>query len=307
MKDWQEIRTFLTRRIAGSRGKQAQSFKSWLRKLEKNPQGRILAASMAIDLVSGALEADDLASVFKDMDPAEEPASVAFAKALDEEPYSSRFVCCSRFPEPPDDATPHLYVRILEMDSFITYYLAPTYGYSQAQDDRVEIYNSFLKEGFDFTKLDDLDVEWTGERGRVWVLPRANFESIIKNHAADAATVLNDALGLGYSKGGGPSGKPEFVAVFYPEKFPEKCRQPTFADAQWRRRGFYLSNGKDDAWGRTHSCSGLREPVPERVHRGVPKFSGEGFSVNRIGFATPPLMDFEKLLEAAYERYMRYK
>lgn len=304
MDSWEEIRNFLTNQITKRR------FNLWLQDLEQTADGRVLGASIAIDLLSGALELNELAAVFDDLDNNTTPVR-AFARVLDQEPHNSRLICCSPFPEPPDDATPHLYVRILEMDSFLSYYAQPTYYYSSAPDDRAEVYELFLKDHdkfrdgqvVKFNDLADIDRTWSGDRGRVWVLALSDFEKIRAEHLSNLATVLNDALGLGYRAGGGPSGNPDFVAVYYPEFFVEKCKQPTSADAQWRRPSFYISNGKGDGWGRTHSCSGMYDPVPERVHGEIVHFSGEGFSVWRIGEAMAPIVNRDALLEAAFNRY----
>jgi hypothetical protein len=307
-KEWQEVRAYLTREIvAGDIGRKKRNFELWLNKLEKSDELRTLGVSVAIDLQSGALQAKDVAGLFDQMGRGTESPALAFANVLDQEPHSERLLCCSPFPTPPGDKAPCLYVRVIEMLSFFTYYLQPTYLYSYGPADRAQVYAAFLRDGLNMENLADIDVVWTGDRGRVWVLPQTHFEEIMAKNPGNAATVLNDALGLGYDYGGGPAGSPEFVAVFYPETFTHRCSQPTSADAQWRHRGFYLSNGKDDAWGRTHSCSGVYDPVPERVHSGIPNFSGQGFSLKRIGVATPPPKDYEKLLKAAFERYRRFR
>lgn len=305
-KMWLDIRSFLLREIGSVKIRpQSNRFKKWLYSLQRHDEGRILATSLAIDLLSGALNRTELANIFSAIDGSPRRAIESFAEVLDKEPYFSRLICCSPFPEPPDDSQEHLYVRIVEMASFITFYLGPTYGYTNALDDRKEIADIFLNDRFRFEDLDDLDRAWTGSRGRVWVLPRASFETILNDHKANAASVLNDALGLGYPAG--PSGHPEFLAVFYPSHFPEKCKQPTSADARWSKPGFYLSNGREDAWGRTQSCSGRHEPIKERVHAGVDKFSGAGFSVKWVGPAAAPPIDRKALLKEAFCRYKKFR
>jgi hypothetical protein len=81
----------------------------------------------------------------------------------------------------------------------------------------------------------------------------------------DAATVLNDALGLGFPP---RSSGAELVAVQYPRGVPTDCGQPRTLHADWEGLNFFMPYGRQDGWGRTQSCSGTLSPMRERVHGG---------------------------------------
>jgi hypothetical protein len=302
-EEWNEVSRFLSDQFSSfvERGR----IDAWLDSLTTD-EGKALAVCLAIDLLSKAVESEDVAIVAHDLAELAHRGTDAFALAVDKDPQKSKFICISRLPKHNPALTRASYVRVIELLSFLMFCANPAYGFGLGQKGRAEflrMFPPFAETGID---VDDVAACLSGNRGRVWVLPKEQFEEILQNNSDGAATFLNDALGLGYPVGGGPNGEPEFLAVIYPPEFKERCCQPTAFDAVWGGANFYLSHGDDDGWGRTHSCSGTKPPLKERVHPAIEKIPN-GFYLLYVGTAQTPDPNRDAYLSAAIERYKSAK
>jgi hypothetical protein len=281
------------------------TLKEWVAALERTPDGQILAASLAIDLRSGAVEASTLATVLAHMDAhySQDDAVFAFESAGMTAGLQSRIVCGSCFHS--SGTTDSQYVRVTELGHFVRSHLIP-WGFTADPGDIEEVRSIFDRVGT--LTLNDSMGSLSGRKALVWVAAQDDVDrELAAGTSRSAGHVLNDALGLGYRRGSGVHGEPEFVAVRYPRDFADRCstdaHQPTSLDATWiAGEVYYISTGRNDGWGRTHSCSGTRAPIRERVHMNVDQIDSS-FSATLLGPATPDVQfDPSARMREAYTR-----
>lgn len=295
---WLDVKTVLLDRVIPLMTDQGKG-REWVEVLEHSPDGPRLGACIAIDVVSGSLPPDIFASVLDLINLPITDARWSFADAVERHP--DNFVCASSFTPTPlehDD----VYVRVLELGNFITYYAGPAHSYSSLDPDDVREVQRVFFSPDDDEEWPDIDVEWSGSMGRIFVLSHKELTNLIDG-ITDKGAVVNDSLGLGKDRGVGDDDKPLFVKVIYPDDFSYTCVQPTTLDVPWTYpTWFYLSYGDADTWGRTHSCSGRGKNVRERVHFRLAYLTGS-YSGRIIGTASSPLVaDRYSLLAEAYNR-----
>ena len=124
MLQWKDIRAFLKAEIV-TRMKDKPRGLDWLKGLRTSKDGERLGVCMAIDVLSQALAPELFAEILDRVNVKIGDSRVAFAQAL-EKFIDDRFNCPSKFrTEPGTDGEP--YVRVLNMDGLIRYYIAPSY------------------------------------------------------------------------------------------------------------------------------------------------------------------------------------
>jgi hypothetical protein len=302
---WDKIKKFLLDNVIDSMNDPTRGRK-WLNALEKKscPDGKRLGACIAIDVKSGALTGQTFADILDTMDTS--PAALkdacrAFGITLAKHPKQAAFICASQYSGDPLPKTNH-YVRVLSLDAFIEFYVQPTYaaiGFDQVSLDDVR--TMFFDEPV-HSNLGEIEAWWSGRNGNVWVLSYEDLDKLVgQSTGAERASLLNDALGMGID--GKDLHWPELVAVYYPSDLDVECRQPTTLDASWDMPGsYYVSYGNFDRWGRTHSCSGERERIRERVHLKFKNLTRD-YSIYQLGIVSDLKVDRNKLLDEAFTRF----
>lgn len=285
---------------------EASAISDWLDTLPTTPEGEVLAASLAIDLLSDALVADDVARIVSRIDLGTTgPAVVEFNRVLSELALGGTLICASRLEAAPLDAD--TYVRTIELSSFVTYYLGPAYGYTTSAAHLEEVRTLF--EILGEWAMGDIDKPFRGARGICWVAPFSELKDILAGSSAECtvAAALVDTLGLNISAASGAADAPELVIVRYPENFDKilgvPSKQPTSCDATWKPEDVcYISYRKDNGWGKTHSCSGEKDSVRERVHPTIMHLH-DAFVASLIGASSPAIvMDRKKWRDTAFLR-----
>lgn len=274
--------------------------RAWFDNLYDSSDGGRLAICLVIDIHHRAVNPRLVADILDTLGTRVQEGRWAFAEAVERHPIGKRFDCVDCVPREADPK--RTYLRIVDLWEFIEYYAGPTYYHTFSVEEVDTVYEIFL-EDLKHTNLGDIKLEWTGGRGRAWVAPLEEHAHRTKGLTEDeAATSVNDFLGL--AKKPSPAGKrkTELLAVTYPAGFDPGCRLPTALDPSWRNPGgYYLSYGDVDGWGRTQSCSGQPKPCPERVHSGFVGLS-DAFSVSRVGEVRELVEDRRALLLEAYQR-----
>jgi hypothetical protein len=281
--------------------KSPDSGTTWLQGLRSDPEGIRLAVCITIDLLSGALDGSLVADILNHVDPDCESSVQEFGRALDDHPRFPELILASQCAVPELDEGDQ-YVRVMYLRDFATYYVwATDPQYFADKVDLQDLKRQYFSRPVEFRT----DRWWSGARRIVWVTARSELDALARTPdggeltAEQQATAVADGLGLGPPV----TSEGELVAICYPAGFDRflAFRQPTSLDAGWQRQSFYLSYLRDDGWGRTHSCSGERDPARERVHSQF-KGLGSGFVTRSIGRVRPPPTNRAALLHAAVER-----
>jgi hypothetical protein len=302
MMNWENVEAYLKSNLIPLTRKKWRA-KRWLRKLpyDRDRSGELLGINMAIDIASEAILPGVFASIIDRITVPIWSARTAFFRAQVNHPDSDSFVCASQL-NSPTLADSNAYLRVLEIEDFAEYYTGPSFVFlPHSPIDIKEVRKRYFSTK---TSLAAIDKWWDGSFGRVWVMSKQEFSSVCaKFPKAEHGTILNDALGIGHSHGGGPKGEPEMVAVEYPTNFNVGCKQPTLLDSKWRNKStWYVSEGNKDGWGTTQSCSGLRDGIRERVHSRFKNLTDEYYTIH-IGPADTPGMDVSALISEAYRRF----
>jgi hypothetical protein len=300
MRHWNEVRKYLDREIIQGM-KDKKKGLAWLKELPRNQFGELLGICMAIDVVSGAVLRDTFSSILDYLKPPFINAKSAYYNAQLKHPTTEDFVCASRFNSPLLPSTDS-YVRVMEIESFTTYYGGPALGLSSLDpSDVARVRKRFFRRT---TNLHQIDRWYSGVNGRVWVMSKNEFSSICRGIPTDAhASILNNRLGLGFKRGGGPNGEPEMVAIEYPNNFSVGCKQPTMLDHAWNGNlNWYVSDQDRDGWGTTQSCCGTQKGIRERVHSKFKNLTSDFLTIY-IGLANPPPMNNIELIAEAYKRF----
>ncbi len=291
----------------------------WLTALSQNNTGRLLLVCLAIDLKAEAMSPDQFNDVLNALPQDSIDICQAIARKLlvDAHSTSPRWICGSRLPSGILD-TKERFIRVLELGDFIRFYVRPSLAKGMRPEQVEEVLRQFFDDDDGMT-LGDISAWWTGGHGRVWVLPLSEFLQLRdRANPREPGSVYLDALGLPFppGEGVGLGGSPHVVAVEYPDygtlSAEKNCepKQPTALDATWDSPSpMYVSHGKEDGWGRTHSCTGQKYlesrygTARERVHG---KFEGLTwhFRALNVGPASPQFgLQTEKVLSAAINRF----
>jgi hypothetical protein len=274
----------------------------WLTLLIAHDEGKRFAACLAIDLRCEALKPEEVRPFFAAVsngcaDGLE--ALKCFADAI--EAVRDEWVCRSSYKGTPLKGGDR-YARVMEIKGFTERYLAPTLpippnaaGVREAR--------RMLKRGLPLGMLRSV---WRGGLPNVWILSRGDLEKIrAGSHPDHPGTVVNDALGLGFPDGGADDGRPELLAVFYPEGLPDETFQPTTFDCRWDQYlHLFVAMGKNNSWGETFSVSGDPPYCPERVHRAITGLNSS-FVAEYIGVSNILTRDVSKLVKTALERFKK--
>jgi hypothetical protein len=297
---WNTVRETLISAVALTRDSSAGT--AWVDQLPSAADGDLLGVCLAIDLISGATKPETVAQIVDDVRDEDGDARSKFYQAVNRCVPSVR--CQSRLTLSTPDAVS--YMRIIELGDFILYYLRPVYPYTTDPADVATVRRLFLRRTP--RPLGDITNPWSGRHQIVWVIPEQEVQAALTRSVTgnDAAVELADRLGLALNGGVGPGNALELIAVTYPTSFESdhgiQCHQPTTFDANWSAPGtLYVSHGRNDGWGRTRSCSGTRQQMPERVHSELPRLT-DGFSLTPIGVAPPPSTDRSAILDEACHR-----
>ncbi len=295
---WNSIRSIIAERVIPLMATPDNGI-AWLSALEVAEDGHRLGACIAIDVLAGAIDSLYFSAVLDKIDLVIPDARHSFAKAVGEPPPDT-LICASRFCADHSDET---YVRVLELSTFIEFYVRPTYYKVPFDPEDVNDVREDFFGGEAGQSWPDLTVEFSGTFGRVFVTSLTDFEAVLNDAAYDRrGTVVNDAFGLNLDTGVGTDNHPEFVAVKYPQAIEETSHQPTTFDVSWVYPGaFYLSFKDLDLWGRTQSCTGKGRQVRERVHKRTVDTMAR-FEGVYIGVSERLSPDRAQLLEEAFVR-----
>ena len=274
----------------------------WVECLSTSEDGELLGICLAIDLEAESVTPSQIALVLDGVSKNKDARAGFYAAVQHHEPTVR---CASRHLADPADFEA-VYVRIMELGDFITYYLKEPYGYNTEPADVETVRKLFLRaEG---RTLGDINPPWSGKHQIVWVVSRRDIlgDGPPRVLGDDAAANLADILGLGMKGGVGPGNSLEIVMVVYPPDFEmtfaTRCRQPTAFDANWETAGtLYMSEGRGNAWGLTRSCSGRPDGLPERVHPELARID-RSFVLYPLGVTIPPKVDRTRMNDQAYDR-----
>ena len=297
---WDQVRQVLLEEIIVLMRDPAKG-REWLNQLEYCEDGKRLGACIVIDTLSGAMKSKAFADILEGIDLLIGDSRRAFG-AVAGDPPDPALICASCF-EGDDLDAPDAYARVVELGGFIDYYVGPVYHRSSLDPEDVnDVRADFFMDGTN-ENWPDLNVEWSGRFGRVFVSSRRELDQLLLGVPEnERGTMVNDALGLGFEAGVGPDGKAELVAVQYPTSVALRAYQPTTFDVPWLDPGgYYISFGNVDRWGRTQSCSGTKPQVRERVHKGF----GDSLSHYQglyIGVSLSVLDDQATLLRESFRR-----
>lgn len=263
----------------------------WLPRALAHPSGQHLSICLSIEMLARLIEPSDIKQLI-----ASPPADVSsvpamFSTAVKSYPDLPRLLGAKdpRFAPPKDDS----YVRVLKLSTFVSYCLAPRYsGDSLDLAEAQEAYfpNSFteLEHGLGLSCV----VSWTTSRDIIWVTSYNEFWRAIGGSTSKMGSVANDGLGLGYVNKG--DDKPLLIAVKYPQDPGISTFRPKVFMADWSGQTTYYLSAVDDpswiGWGRTHSCTGHGQELPERVHNGL-----SGLTDDFVGGILGPIDDLGEI------------
>jgi|GEM_PF-2651350 len=292
MNPWDKVEEILLSHVVTIMS-DAERGESWLNALKGTGENGVLfGVSLAIDILNETIDVADLARFFTEHNPGDPNHAIDL---LD----SSEEIAAIRDREPGVPYDHGGYVRVVELGGFVDKYLRRPLDSENVEWVRREYLSDPRA-----NRLSEVQNAWSGRKGRVWVLPKREFNEAREAHATNLAAFLNDVLGLGYNRATYAE-HPEFIVVYYPEDFEQrftvKPRQPTCFDACWKPAGFYISYAHEDGWGRTHPCSGSELRHRERVHMKIEALTDD-FRLEWLGKACEPKFDHARLTLAAEKR-----
>lgn len=297
--NWDAVRSMFSKKFEGVLSEERIAIV--VKAAEQSPDGQRLIICLLIDLVGETLPIDVAARLMTLPDDTQD-VPLEVGSLIENTPNRDELACSSL---PPDTTSRPRYVRVMELSSFITHYAGVGRYLTLNAEDVARVRNEYFADP-PARQLGDISVTWSGYNGTVWVMHDDDYREITRpERRSEAATDLNNRLGLGHVYGAGANGQPELVAVRYPSSFEDtfsvECRQPTTCDARWVTPNFYLSFMKLDNWGRTVACSGSEAELRERVHPMLRRLT-DGFEIENVGIARPPTEDRVTLLAAAFTR-----
>lgn len=266
----------------------------WIRRLGQTESSQRLGISIAIDIRSGAVASETYAQIIGFINAQVADPTVSFAKSIGIFRDHKNLTAVAA----PCDGSRDIvrYARLLELDTFIRYFLTPNYGYTAA--DRREVREVFLREPL--APIDDLGPVWEETNRATWVVDFKELECFLSSsQTSGMATDICNHYGI-------PIHRPtELIFVLYPENLEGLTAvKPTALD-NWHFSGeSYVSSVEPDGWGRSVVLSGDGVGFRERVHRPL-KFLPESFSISYIGEARPVVRNSERILQEAYHRLER--
>jgi hypothetical protein len=256
--NWKSVCNILTQKLCNPK-EGAKLARARLKRLldvmyrQEHRVGERLAVCLCIDLVTGAITRDQVVSALTSFKEDSGGILEAFAAAVE-----SLGCRCNHIH---DALTDSAYARVLNLRAFSSHYHEPSTPSATGDETELKLLrerlNSRSEEGY---PMDAIDRTWCGSRPIVWVTRWTFINGIREQLGQQAATELNDIMGLGFD---GDDAKRSLYVIRYPEQFPLTCKQPTTFDAIWDRPGYYLSYKKLDTWGLTHACSGHTQSSPE--------------------------------------------
>lgn len=256
----------------------------WLEKADATYTGTRLEICLAIDLDMGLISPADVDKIIASLPSMETDVGQHFSQGIELHPEKARLrgMKSRKYNSPDSD----VYVRILQLTSFVTHYLTD-FEYGLDLSDLQEVQETFLPHNLldraAGSSLGYVRNYWTGRNDIVWVAPYSDILSAAENHRDRAAGALNDALGLGFAVAG--DNVPFLIAVKYPSNSEIKCSKPNSFVADWSTsEGYYLSSAHPEEWGMTQSCTGELPGQRERVHDGFHGLDDQfvGFSIGSI-------------------------
>lgn len=287
-KSWDAIEASLRMALDGHLDQ--TSLNLWINGfLDSNP-GRVLAASLMIDLRLQRLSPTLLSDILRGAKPDRNDPLRTFSELVERHPSYPGGVLCTCICGDRFDGL----ARLLDLESFFRFYVLPAFGLAPTSKSR----------GWAQSRLENplgwplgfVTSAWRGSRPLAWVTRR---DSISPSARSDlAASELNDALGLGLDE------STQLIYVLYPENptSPIECSVPTALDPPWSSSNYwFISASEDDGWGRTQSVSGLTSGLPERVHRSLSSLS-DGFLGFYLGKTTALTPNVAALLNEALGR-----
>jgi hypothetical protein len=295
--NWQLVERIIRDKIIAKMTKPNNGIR-WMQGLHTCKDGYLLGVCIAIDVESGALDPKTYADILDGLRLPLKDARLAFGRVV----RSQRFLGLTNFVSTKLNPTDS-YVRIMDLVDFIEYYIHPDFKLTSSPRDIHIVKAMFFKKRPPASL--SLIRNWTaGPTGRVWIISNKEYKSLVRGKGErEGSTLLNDAVGLGYKRKVGK--EPEIIALLYPPKFSVGVYQPTSLDAQWvRPGGYYVAFGEYDSWGRTHSVSGIHQPVSERIHSLFKGLTHE-YRLETVGASRPIKPDRGKLLEEAFRRLHR--
>lgn len=290
--NWDDVKNVLT--SAGLDG-------DWLTKLESFEDGERLGLCMAIDIVSGAVEAKTFAKIVKHIE-GKGDIREAFGKIVNTPPTCDDYICSSILPHVPL-ADYDTYVRVVELGDFIKFYI--NRGYTRAPSHVKRIRRMY------FQPRDDKELSrvrrWVrGRLPNVWVTSFEDLQELLRGKdETQRGRVVYESLGLGFTTGVGADNNPELVAIKYPGGFDKvlACTQPTTLDAWWVNSGWnFLAYRRNDSWGRTYSLTSEGKRQRERVHSLFKNLTA-GYRTYYIGVARYVEANRDDLLRDGYSRF----
>lgn len=261
----------------------------WASSLLASAAGRVLAASLVIDLRNKRLAPALLSEILRRAKPDGYDPLKTFSESVERDPSYPKGILCACG----CDDQPAGLVRVLDLDSFFKFYVLPSVALpplSKAQDWARRMLGS--PGGW---PLGFVTSAWQGRRPLVWVTRHQSISAL--GHSDASATELNDALGLGLEH------STWLLYVSYPEDTgdPMATFQPTALDPKWSKSQHWFISSATTGWGKTQSLSGLRSGLPERVHMFIPGLT-DGFRGRLLGRTAAVASDQIALLAEALTR-----
>jgi hypothetical protein len=277
--------------------------------LPVNLKGKLCATCLAIDLASGALTSKQLLEVFENLEDKYDDICTSISNTLSRPQYDN-LRCCSLLESPPLDIRDG-YVTVMEIGTFIKKFVSPNTGDGLSPEEINRVLDLYFDEDGDLSALVKCNL---GESKRLWVLPRSEYDVLLRRATGESFRVFLDALGLTFKSGFGPMGVPFLIAIFYPSEHDCRAKQPTSFDVYWANAHVqFVSFRREDGWGRTQSFSGSR--YFDDREEGMPRERVHGDSSGLLGFrgrimgGAYPVEDISQheTLRAALERFVRLR
>ena len=247
---------------------------SLLDRLAESEYGNHLGACILIDIKTALVPPKIFARVFDLFDLSAADPVKEFGLAVEKMEGKDQDHSWPKRIQKQDDHDPRSYARVMEIGTFIRHCLPPGSLMDSASVRRTRLTRFGVRDSLPVGRL-ELPFRGGG-RGTVWVLPQVDLIKIREEHKDDPGTGARNALGLPIQNGVGPEGKPDFVAVIYPESAVLQSTQPTTLDATWTTAPcYFLPDMSNGGWGRTHNCHGSGPTCRERVHGPLEILEGE--------------------------------
>ena len=256
----------------------------WVDQLGRSESGHHLGACVLIDIEARTVHPRVFAMVLENVDLDATDPVTEFGQTVDRlEKKDDVPTWQSRLSED-EEYTPKECARVLELGQFIRYCLPHKAEIMAAE--RLRTIRMRYFSGPPGRKLQGVNRQLSGNRGRIWIVPWQDLKQLRDEYAEKSGTVIRNALGLPFKDGIGTKGRPELVALLYPSPPKVRSAQPCTLDADWSQsiRCYFLPHKSSSGWGKTHSCSGQGPTCRERVHAEFDGF-GSDFRGVHIGVA----------------------